>query len=56
MPQKTKSILYLSCFVIAAILYYNTYASSSQNRKIKMVNTYHTHHPDNITILSLDDN
>lgn len=52
MPQKIKSLLYLSCFIIAAILYYNTdntNATSSQNDE--MVDT----HIDEITISSFDD-
>lgn len=53
MPQKTKSLLYLSCFIIAAILYYNTdntSATSSQNDEI--VDTHNTHITDNTSTTS----
>ena len=56
MPKKIKSLLYLSCFVIAATFYYKTdYTNATPSKNDEMVDTYNTH-IDEISILSFDDN
>lgn len=53
MPQKKKSLLYLSCFVIVAVLHYCTDTSSLQDDEIvKTQNAY----IDKLSTLSFDDN
>lgn len=55
MPQKTKSLLFLSCFIISAILYYNTGNTSvTTSENDEMVDT-HNNTIDEITISSQND-
>ena len=53
MAQKIKSLLYLSSFIIVAILYYKTNASSLHIDET--IDTYNNH-IDEITIFSFDEN
>lgn len=53
MSQKIKSLLYLSCFIIAAIFYCNTSIASSQNDEI--VDTPNNTHLDKMTISSFEE-
>jgi len=52
MPQKLKSLLFLSCFIITAVLYYNIETNNTKTVDAKESNATHL---DKITTSSFED-